>query len=66
MIIPIEKLLEKTGDQFHLVIIATRRTRQLNNGAPKLTSMKASKNSTIALYEILEGKIGFTQLEEPA
>ncbi len=63
MIIPLEKLLEKTLDPFHLVIVAARRTRQLNAGAPKLTGLKTSKSSTIALYEIMEGKISFTQLE---
>ncbi len=63
MIIPLEKLLKKTLDPFHLVIVGSRRTRQLNAGAPKLTDLKASKNSTLALYEIMEGKISFTQLE---
>ncbi len=64
MILPIEKLLEKTHDPYHLIILASRRARQLNGGAPKLTDLKAPKNTTIALQEILEGKIFFTQLED--
>lgn len=64
MILPIEKLLEKTFDPYHLIILASRRARQLSGGAPRLVDMKASKNSTIALREILEGKIFFTQLNE--
>jgi DNA-directed RNA polymerase subunit omega len=66
MILPIETLLEKASDPFHLVILAARRTRQLSGGAPKLTSVRAAKNTTIALNEILEGKISYTQLEDPS
>lgn len=64
MILPIEKLLEKTHDPYHLIIMASRRTRQLNGGAPKLTDLKAAKNTTIALHEILAGKIFFTRIED--
>ncbi len=66
MTLPLEKLLEKTHDPFHLVTVASRRTRQLNGGAPKLTDVKAAKNATIALNEIMEGKITFIQLDDPA
>lgn len=66
MTLPLEKLLEKTHDPFHLVTVAARRTRQLNGGAPKLTDVKAAKNATIALNEIMEGKITFIQLDDPA
>lgn len=64
MIIPFEKLLEKTGDPFHLIIAAARRTRQLAAGAPKLTGMKSSRETTTALHEIAEGKVSFSRVEE--
>lgn len=66
MTIPIEQLLEKTGDPYHLVIAAARRTRQINGGAPKLTDKKAVKNTTVALFEIMEGKVTFRKTEKPA
>ena len=62
MTLQLEKLIEKAHDPFHLVIAASRRARQLNAGAPKLTSVKAAKNTTVGLYELMEGKITFKQL----
>ncbi len=66
MTLQLEKLLERAHDPFHLVIAASRRARQLNAGAPKLTDVKAAKNTTIGLYEIMEGRITFKKLEDSA
>lgn len=66
MTIPIERLLEKTGDPYHLIIAAARRTRQLVEGAPRLTKAKASRETTIALHEIAEGKVSFRKIEKAA
>lgn len=66
MIVPIEILLEKAGDPYHLVTAAARRARQLNGGAPKLTDKKAAKNTTTAMIEIMEGRVSFKKPEKPA
>ena len=64
MAVPIEKLREKIGGSYQLVIVAARRTRQLVNGAPKLVDVECAKPSTLALWEIAEGKITYTQQEK--
>jgi len=59
--VPIEKLREKIGGSYQLVIVAARRTRQLVNGAPKLVDVECAKPSTLALWEIAEGKITYKE-----
>ncbi len=61
MAVPIEKLREKISDSYQLVIVAARRTRQLVNGAPKLVDVECAKLSTLALWEIAEGKITYKE-----
>jgi DNA-directed RNA polymerase subunit omega len=65
---PIEDLLEVTGSKFSLVVLSSRRGRQINSyfnqlgeglGAiipPQVTSI-ARKPLTIALEEIAQGKV---------
>ena len=56
--IPMEELLEKTGSIFKLVILASRRTIELDAGAGKL--IDASPNTKpfiLALEEIRQGKV---------
>lgn len=56
--VPMEKLLEKTGSIYKLTLVASMRALELDRGAPKLVEAEASKKvSTIALEEILAGKI---------
>ncbi len=54
---PITELVEKTGSRYALVIETAKRTRQLVNGAPKLSDVETSKDVTVAVNEIYEGKI---------
>ncbi len=54
---PITELVKKTGSRYSLVIETAKRTRQLVNGAPKLSDVETSKDVTIAVNEIYEGKI---------
>lgn len=54
---PITELVEKTGSRYALVIETAKRTRQLVNGAPKLSDVVTSKDVTVAVNEIYEGKI---------
>lgn len=57
--VPLEKMLDKTGGSIYkLVILASKRALELAEGQPKLVDVSPSlKPSTIALYEIVSGKI---------
>lgn len=56
--VPIQELLQKTGSMFKLVILASRRAVELNAGAEQLVeSDKNTKVASIALLEILQGKV---------
>lgn len=54
---PITELVKKTGSRYALVIETAKRTRQLVEGAQKLSDVKTSKDVTIAVNEIYENKI---------
>ena len=54
---PITELVEKTVSRYALVIETAKRTRQLVDGAPRLADVETSKDVTIAVNEIYEGKI---------
>jgi len=56
----LEKLLDKSGDSIYkLVVLASKRALELAEGQPKLVKElnSAAKPSTIALKEIMEGKV---------
>ena len=54
-----EKPLEKPISLYKLVIIASKRALELNDGAPRLVEAgPKEKPALIALREIAEGKIG--------
>ncbi|MDD9812160.1 MAG: DNA-directed RNA polymerase subunit omega [Gammaproteobacteria bacterium] len=57
--------LEHVDNRFQLVMVATRRTRQLMLGAEPLVDAKNDKMTVVALREIAEGLIGPSILEEP-
>lgn len=60
--ISIDDLLDKTGNSIYkLVILASKRALELNDGSPKLVETEAKKISTVALEEIKEGKIGIKE-----
>jgi len=52
-----ENLLDKTGSVYKLVILASKRALELNEGSPKLVESDSKKVSIIALEEIRDGKI---------
>lgn len=54
---PITELVEKTGSRYALVIETAKRTRQLVEGATKLSAVETSKDVTVAVNEIYEGKL---------
>lgn len=58
--IQMEQLMKQVGSRYKLVILASKRTLELNDGKPKLTDMPAtSKLANIALKEIEEGKVEY-------
>jgi DNA-directed RNA polymerase subunit omega len=58
-----ELAVEKVGNRFDLVLIATVRARELKKGHIPLTTRKGGATIT-ALREIEEGKIGREYLEK--
>ncbi len=58
-VIPMEKLLEKAGSVYKLVIVAAKRALELSEGSPKLVPGGAKeKPALVALREIADGKVG--------
>ncbi|MEA3509506.1 MAG: DNA-directed RNA polymerase subunit omega, partial [candidate division NC10 bacterium] len=58
--IPIEDLTEKVDSKFRLVLIAAKRSRQLNQGAYPLVRPKGHKPTYISLEEVAAGKIEYS------
>ena len=53
----IQDLLKKTDSMYKLVVMASRRATELNAGAPRLVEEEKAKMTSIALDEILQGKV---------
>lgn len=49
---PINELIAKAGSRYGLVIIASKRARQIIEGAEVLTNIKSTKPVTLAVDEI--------------
>jgi len=63
--VAIDKLLDKTGSIYKLVVLASRRAIELNEGAARLVDAPPDAKPTgVALKEILEGKISYKLKEE--
>ncbi len=62
--ITVEDCLERVENRFQLVLIATKRARQLAGGAEPLVSRDNDKNTVIALREIAEGLVTESILDE--
>lgn len=54
---PITELVRKTGSRYALVIETAKRARQIVDGAPPMSDVDTSKDVTIAVNEIYEGKV---------
>lgn len=55
--VPIEELLKRCGSVYKLVILAARRAKEVAEGAPVLVETPHRKVTSIALEEILQGKV---------
>lgn len=57
--IPLKDIFDKSDSIYKLTIIAARRAVELNNGAQKLVDTDSTKFSTIALEELIRGKVKY-------
>ena len=64
--VPIEELLQRSGSIYRLVILAARRAKELAGGAPPLVHTSHRKVTSIALEEILQGKVLYKEPDAPA
>jgi len=71
---PIAELLDKSGDRYTLVMMVSKRARQVTAGSQsRLDRDKTMKDSikdenrkslTTAIYEVLEGKVNYVRKKE--
>ncbi len=64
--ITVEDCIDKVGNRFELVLLATKRARQITRGATPLVEVENDKPTVIALREIAEGKIDLEILNDIA
>ncbi len=55
--ITVEDCLENVDNRFHLVLLASKRARQLANGVEPLVPWENDKPTVVALREIAEGLV---------
>lgn len=60
----IEECLKVCDNQFDLVVMASKRARQLSNGARPAVKVGNDKSTVVALKEIAEGFTEFNGSEE--
>lgn len=53
----VNELLEKIDDRYKLVVVTSKRARQLSEGAKPLTDKEEESMVTLAAQEIAEGKV---------
>lgn len=53
----VKELLTKVNNRFELVIAASKRARQIADGAEVLTDVEERSTVTLATNEIAEGKV---------
>ncbi len=55
--VTIEDCLEHVENRFKLVLLSSKRTRQLNKGAEPFVKRGKDKDTVVALREIAEGEV---------
>lgn len=63
--ITVEDCLEHVDNRFNLVLLATKRARQLSNGVEPLIPWENDKPTVVALREIADGLVSEQTVEEP-
>lgn len=65
MLYPSINLLKtKVDSRYTLVVLASKRARDLIDGKPQLTTMESNKPVSIATYEISDDLISYKRAEE--
>ena len=52
-------LLKKVDDRYSLVMVTSKRARQIIDGSDPLVATKSKKPLTIAINEVNEGEVGY-------
>ena len=60
----LEKALEQISNRYVLVVLAAKRSRQLNRGAQPQVETKRRKWTSVALEEVIAGKVQPKKAEE--
>ena len=63
--VTVEDCMDKVENLFQLVLVATKRARQLSNGAEARVPWDNDKPTVVALREIAAGNVTMDMLEEP-
>lgn len=61
--VTVEDAVDRVGNRFDLILLASRRARQLANGKESLVETKNEKPTVIALREIEQGLIDNERLD---
>ena len=64
--VPIEELLKRCGSVYRLVLLAAKRAKEVADGSPSLVDTGYRKATSIALEEILQGKVLYKAEEAEA
>lgn len=62
--VTVEDCLDNVDNRFQLVLVASKRARQLANGATPMVEWDKDKPTVVALREIAEGLVGRDILTE--
>ncbi|MFR3910078.1 MAG: DNA-directed RNA polymerase subunit omega [Clostridium paraputrificum] len=57
-------LLKKVEDRYSLVIVTSKRARQLIDGSKQLVDADSINALTIAINEVNDGSVGYERLKE--
>lgn len=63
--VTVEDCLENVDNRFELVLVATKRARQIANGKQPLVEWENDKPTVVALRELADGLIDPKALDEP-
>lgn len=59
----IVSLLEKVDNRYSLVVVASKRARQIIAGEEKLVEVESNKPVTVAIHEIVDDKITYEKVK---
>ena len=63
---PIEELLKRCESVYKLVILAAKRAKEISEGSPPLVETREKKVTSLALEEILQGRVLYKTKESEA